>query len=137
MQLTNICRDVGTDWKMNRVYLPATEMAQFGVSEDDLAAGRVTDNFRRLMQFSLERARKFYADAEPGIRLLEDDGSQFTVWLMRMVYSGINEEIERVGYDVFRHRAATSSWRKLALAAEAWRRLRRARRATPAAISAA
>ena len=54
--------------------------------------------------------------AEAGIPLLADDGSQFTVWLMRHVYAGILEEVERLDYQVLHRRASTSLPRKLLLA---------------------
>lgn len=128
MQLTNIARDVGEDWQMDRVYLPAEELARFRVTEEDLRQGRVTDNFQALMRFQLERAREFYNKSEMGIPLLADDGSQYTVWLMRRIYAGILEEIERADHDVFTKRAATSFSRKLLLAASAWFDYRRSRK---------
>src|SRR3989440_5205502 len=39
LQLINIIRDVREDWELGRVYLPQDELASFGVSEDDIAAG--------------------------------------------------------------------------------------------------
>ena len=41
-QLTNILRDVGEDIDKDRIYLPADDMARFGVSEEDLRSKRVT-----------------------------------------------------------------------------------------------
>ncbi len=131
MQLTNIARDVGEDWRNGgRVYLPATELAEHGV---DLAAemahpAQPGDAFVRLMQFQIARAREYYARAEPGIALLADDGSQYTVWLMRHVYAGILDEIERMNYRVLDRRATTSFARKLLLAWRARRSLHQSRR---------
>ena len=39
------------DWELGRVYLPADELARFGVGEDDIAAGRVTAEWVALMSF--------------------------------------------------------------------------------------
>ncbi len=36
--------DVGEDWRRGRVYLPAEDLNHFGLSTDDIAAGRVTSN---------------------------------------------------------------------------------------------
>lgn len=128
MQLTNILRDVKEDLERGRRYLPAEEMRRFGVTDDDLAAGKVTEGFRALMRFQIARARDFYRSSESGIGALAPDGSQLTVWLMRWVYSGILEEIERQDYDVFGRRAAVSGPRKLWLAWRAWRAWRSSRR---------
>jgi phytoene synthase len=127
MQLTNIARDVEEDFAMDRIYLPATELAEFAVGESDLASRNVNEPFKRLMRFQIERARRFYASAEAGIPLLRDDGSQYTVWMMRYVYAGILTEIEHADYDVFRRRAATSFPRKIALACRAYVDYRRNR----------
>ncbi|MGH3085464.1 MAG: phytoene/squalene synthase family protein, partial [Gaiellaceae bacterium] len=40
LQLINIIRDVAEDWTLGRVYVPQDELAEFGVSEADIAAGR-------------------------------------------------------------------------------------------------
>lgn len=121
MQLTNILRDIREDWERGRVYLPADELARFGVEVEDLARHRVTGPFRRLMRFQIERARAFYFRSEAGIPMLADDGSQLTVWMMRHIYAGILDEIERQDFDVFRKRAGTSFARKVALAGRAYR----------------
>jgi phytoene synthase len=129
MQLTNILRDVREDWEKGRVYLPADELARFGVREADLAAHRVHAPFIALMKFQIERAREFYRRSEAGIPMLADDGSQFTVWLMRTIYAAILDEIERQGYDVFARRARVSLGRKLRLYWQARRSHRAQRRA--------
>ena len=128
MQLTNIIRDVGEDYQMGRVYLPADEMAAHGVTMEDLAAAVPTPQLRSLLRAQIARARSYYHRAEAGIPLLADDGSQFTVWLMRHVYAGILDEVEAMDYQVLHRRAATSVPRKLALAACAWRDHRTHRR---------
>jgi phytoene synthase len=122
MQLTNILRDIREDWDRGRVYLPASEMARFGVSEEDIAQSRLTESWRGLMRFQIGRAREHYQRAETGIRQLPSDGSQLTVWLMRHIYAGILEEIERVDYDVFQGRVVVSTLRKCWLAFGAWKR---------------
>src|SRR5690242_16454340 len=42
LQLTNILRDVAEDARRGRVYLPADELAQFGVDVAELVGGRAT-----------------------------------------------------------------------------------------------
>ena len=128
MQLTNILRDVGEDFAMGRVYLPADEMAAAGVGYETLALDRATEPLRALLRQQAARAREYYTRAQAGIPLLADDGSQFTVWLMRHVYAGILDEIEKLDYEVLRQRAKTSFPRKLILAGRAWRDHRRTRR---------
>lgn len=120
MQLTNILRDIQEDGARGRLYLPAEELRRFGVHESDLVLGRTTPEFVDLMQFQIQRARGFFSNSEQGIPDLENDGSQLTVWLMRYVYAGILDEIERMQYDVFSRRATVGPFRKLILAGKAW-----------------
>ncbi len=127
MQLTNILRDVGEDHRMGRIYLPADEMAAHGVTPVDLGSRKSSPALKSLLRMQAERAREYYRRAEAGIPLLADDGSQLTVWLMRHVYAGILEEVERMDYEVLHRRAATSLVRKLRLAWRAWRDYRRTR----------
>lgn len=64
MQLTNIIRDVAADHKMNRIYLPQTELNQWGVSESDITEKRITPQFRELILFQCERAKGYYRKAD-------------------------------------------------------------------------
>lgn len=119
MQLTNILRDIREDYGMGRVYLPQEEMARFGVTEENLARGLVTAEFRELMRFQIDRARRYYGLAARGIPLLTNDGSRFCVRLMSEIYSGILDAIERNDYDVFTTRASVPLTSKLRITARA------------------
>jgi phytoene synthase len=103
-QLTNILRDVGEDRGRGRIYLPLDELARFGVSEDQLMAGVVDDNWRALMAFQLQRARDWFARSEAGVRWLAAD-ARWPVWASLRLYRGILDVIEEHGYDVFNRRA--------------------------------
>lgn len=116
MQLTNILRDVAEDFARGRVYLPADELASFGVSEADLSRGQVTDAWRALMRFQVQRARRLYGRAALGVPDLTGFGSQAVVRLMGAVYGGILDVIEERDFDVFSSRASVPFLRKLGLA---------------------
>lgn len=112
MQLTNVLRDVGEDLAAGRLYLPADELAEFGLSPRLLERREVTPAFRRFMQWQIARARRWFADGGLVVPLFPDDGSRMTVRLMQLTYSGILDAIERNGYDVFNRRAFVSAPRK-------------------------
>lgn len=112
MQLTNFLRDVREDAARGRIYLPLDELAQFGVGEDEILAGRMSDRFARLAEFQIARARTLYAAADAGIPILPRE-AQKPVLLARVLYSRILDRIEARGYDVFRGRARTSKVEKL------------------------
>jgi phytoene synthase len=111
-QLTNILRDVGEDRGRGRIYLPLDELARFGVSEDQLIAGVVNDNWRALMAFQLQRAREWFARSEAGVRWLAPD-ARWPVWASLRLYRGILDVIEHHGYDVFNKRAYVPTAGKL------------------------
>ncbi len=112
LQLTNILRDVGEDWRAGRVYLPAAELAAFGLSEADVARGQVDDRWRAFMRFQIERNRRLYAEAWPGIDLLNADG-RFAIAAAGELYRRILDDIEGHDYDVFVRRAHVSAPRKM------------------------
>src|SRR4051794_8745705 len=62
-QLTNIIRDVGEDARRDRVYLPAEDLARFGLAPSDVLALKGGEAFERLMAFEADRAESLYEDA--------------------------------------------------------------------------
>jgi len=118
-QLTNIIRDVGEDARRNRIYLPADELAQFGVSPADLIQARISDNFRKLMAFQTERARQTYAEA---MALLPeaDRKAQRPGLIMAAIYHALLEEIQADGFQVLDRHTSLTPLRKLWLAWRTW-----------------
>ena len=119
LQMTNILRDVGLDWRLGRLYLPLDELARFGLREADVASGCVDERWRAFMRFQIERARSLYAEAEPGIALLAPEG-RFAIAAASHLYQAILGEIERQDYDVFGRRAHVGALGKLRLLPRAW-----------------
>jgi len=119
MQLTNILRDLGEDARRGRIYLPQEELARFGYSEEELLAGHVSDAFRRLMAFQVERARAYFASGRRLLPLLHPR-SRACVAVLQGLYGRILDRIEERGYDVFRRRVSLSPWEKAALTLRLW-----------------
>lgn len=118
-QLTNILRDVGEDARRGRIYLPLEDLALFNYSEADLLKGVIDHRWQQLMQFQIQRARKFYAQAESGIQCLSRD-ARWPVWSALILYRQILDVIERNHYDVFTRRAYVPGGRKLLSLSQAW-----------------
>ncbi len=119
LQITNILRDVKEDWLAGRVYLPLDEIEAFGLIEDDLDRGFVDDRWRAFMRFQIQRNRRLYAEAWPGIALLDPDG-RFAIGAAARLYEGILADIEQNDYDVFNRRAHVTKWGKLAMLPKIW-----------------
>jgi len=123
LQMTNILRDVGEDYCNGRVYLPREELALYGIRESDLAAGKVTDAWRLFMKFQIERTRKLYEEAWPGVKLLEREG-QLAIGAAAVFYQGILDAIETNDYEVFNKRASLSAWEKIKRIPSLWWKVR-------------
>jgi len=112
LQLTNILRDVGEDWRAGRLYLPQDELKQFGLSETDIA-NEVNDNrWQAFMDFQINRNRQLYDEAQVGISMLNGDG-RFAIGAAAGLYRAILDEIEERRGDMFRYRAHVSTTGKL------------------------
>ena len=125
MQLTNILRDVEEDWNRGRLYLPLNELAERGIDEKVFEKRRMTEQLRVYIKAKVEEARACYQKAEAGIRRLPGLRVQLAVWVMRLIYAEILEEIAKRDYDIFRGRVCVSLLRKCFLALRAWREQRR------------
>ena len=121
LQLINIIRDVREDWELGRVYLPQDELASFGVTEDDVAAGRATPAWRALMTFQAERARVHLQDGLGLLRSL-DGRSALCVSTFAGLYRATLDRIESRGFDVFDGPPYLSTLTKLRIVGEGLRR---------------
>ena len=130
-QLTNFLRDVNEDLDRNRVYLPADELAAFGVDRELLQwchDNQHTDpRVRQAMAAQHEITRAIYREAQKGIALLAPQ-SRPCVTAAFTLYSEILDRIEDIDYAVFSQRASVGMGRRLQVFTGGLVRARRARR---------
>jgi phytoene synthase len=119
LQMTNILRDVGEDYRNGRLYLPREELAFYGIREQDIAEGRITDPWRQFMKFQIERTRHLYTESWAGVKLLEREG-QLAIGAASVFYQGILDDIEKHDYDVFTRRASLSTMGKVSRIPALW-----------------
>lgn len=112
MQLTNICRDIAEDADRGRIYIPQTELLQFGISEQDILQKIPTPEFLSLMKFQVERANAYYDSADKGIPYL-DKNSRLTVQLMSTNYRRILNKLKSMQYNPYVERAHLTFIEKL------------------------
>lgn len=120
LQLTNIIRDVGEDARQGRIYLPIEEMQKFDVPANVIMQCKPTENFAKLMQFQVNRARETYREA---MLLLpaEDKKSQKVGLIMAAIYYALLNEIDRDGaQNVLTYKIAIPSPRKKRIALKTW-----------------
>jgi squalene synthase HpnC len=103
LQIINFWQDVAKDYAIGRIYLPLDELAQYGVSEEQIAQGITDDAWHTLMKFQVDRARAMMLSGKPlGSILTGRIGLE-----MRMIITGglrILDKLESAQYDMFRHR---------------------------------
>ena len=103
LQLINFWQDVARDYAIGRIYLPLDELAQYGVSEEQIAQGISDDKWHALMKFQVDRARAMMLTGKPlGSILTGRVGLE-----MRMIIAGglrILGKLESAQYDMFRRR---------------------------------
>ena len=121
-QLTNFLRDVGEDLDRGRVYLPADELAAFGVDRELLTWSRRTrrtdPRITRALAHLVAHTRAIYRRAAPGIAMLEPV-SRAGIACAFTLYGGILDEIERAGFPVLHRRVAVPPRRRAVALARA------------------
>jgi len=118
LQLANFWQDVSVDIGKGRVYLPQEDMNRFGVTDETIMRGVATPEFRALMDYEVDFARRLF---EEGLPLIGMVGRDLAVDLDLFSRGGLEilRAIEKRDYDVLSARPAISKSTKLALALRA------------------
>ncbi|EXJ23198.1 Phytoene synthase [Alkalibacterium sp. AK22] len=118
MQLTNILRDVGEDFKsIDRIYLPSTLMEKEHYSIEDLKQEKVNEAFIKIWETIAKRAEHLFLDFTDSLYMFDRD-SQYPVALSARVYAGILDAVRENGYDCLTKRNKTSFMKKMAYMCE-------------------
>jgi squalene synthase HpnC len=114
LQLANFWQDVRVDYGKDRIYLPREDMDRFGVDEAAIAAGRFSPQFRDLMRYEVDYARRMFHAGLPLIGMVD---RELALDLDLFSRGGLEilRAIERQSYDVLRARPSISKSRKVAL----------------------
>jgi squalene synthase HpnC len=103
LQLANFWQDIAIDLGKGRIYLPRRDMDSFGVTPEDLSAGKLSANFIALMDDEVRYARDLLVRGAALHRMVDH---RLRRDILMFVGGGlaILRAIENVGYDVFKHR---------------------------------
>jgi squalene synthase HpnC len=120
LQLANFWQDVSVDWKKGRVYIPQADMRAAGVSDETIASGIATPEFRAVLKQEVDYARELFLKGLPLIGRVQRD---LAIDLDLFSRGGLEilRAIEGCDYDVLSARPAISKTTKLALAFRALR----------------
>jgi phytoene synthase len=118
LQLTNIIRDVSTDFASGRVYLPLEDLKRFGCTDRDLGCG-MSPQVHALLEFECQRAHGFYRRARRALPP-EDATNLVAAQIMGAIYLEILERIQQRDYDVFSEVVRVPRPRRVVIAAKVW-----------------
>ena len=119
LQLANFWQDVRSDYSARgRVYLPQDDMKRFGVSDETIAQGAATPEFRALLKYEVDYARSLFKQGLPLIGMV---GRDLALDLDLFSRGGLEilRAIERQDYDVLSARPAIAKSTKFQLALRA------------------
>ena len=117
-QLTNIIRDVHSDYAVGRVYLPEEDLARYGVSPQEFGKTEATLGVRELLRFEADRAWHCYQEGSALFGLIEPE-SRAALWLLAHTYSALLARIEFLDFAVFGERVRLSKAEKMLFIAKA------------------
>lgn len=105
LQITNFIQDSQIDYQKGRIYYPLDEMERFEVDEKVFEMNRINLNFKKLIEFSVDRVQDYFND---GKSLLEFLSGRFKHEIAWTIYSGeeILNKIRGADFDIFTKRAS-------------------------------
>jgi phytoene synthase len=117
LQLTNILRDIGEDAARDRVYVPQEALEVYGLTDDDLIAGRGSEAAAELLRTVAVRARAEYKKAQDALPRA-DRRVLVPAEIMGGIYFALLQEVEKHGLAVLRpgNRIALPKEKKVAVA---------------------
>ncbi len=115
MQLTNILRDVGEDYReRQRIYIPSKLMARYNYTEEDLAQATINDSFIKIWESLAQHAERLYQRFFDVIDSFDED-SQRPLHKSAKVYHEILEVIRENDYNCLTKRQYVPKRRMLRL----------------------
>jgi phytoene synthase len=120
-QLTNILRDIKEDYLQGRIYLPAEDLARFGIQPKELMQGGPQMDV--LIRFECARARQYYQAGYELVNLVSRH-SRAALWTLVEIYKRVLDRVEREASGVLVRRPSLSVAEKLLVVARAVARQR-------------
>lgn len=112
LQLANFWQDVWRDYLKGRIYIPQSDMSEFGVDESTIRDREPSPEYRQLMKFQVERTRDLFRD---GYGLYEHLERDFRLEFSAITAGGLSvlDAIEGLEYDTLTVRPTVSRAKKV------------------------
>jgi 4,4'-diapophytoene synthase len=111
MQITNILRDIGEDYKKGRIYIPASVLKKANYSVKQLSHGIINSEFIHMFEYLAQKAESFYEQALSDLHMFSDD-IKVPLGLAIILYREIIQVCRQADYDVFNKKQFVSDERK-------------------------
>ena len=123
LQLTNILRDIKKDAEKGRIYLPKEDLDKFNYKESDVINNTYNENFQRMMEYQVERAREYFNAATACLNR-EDKKAMFAARAMQHIYSRMLNKIVDANYNVYQNKIKISTFKKIGISLGVWAKYR-------------
>lgn len=123
LQLTNILRDIKKDAEKGRIYLPKEDLEKFNYHESDIFNNTYNENFQKMMQYQVERAREYFNTATDCLNR-EDKKAMFAARAMQHIYYRMLNKIVDADYDVYNNKIKISTAKKVGISLGVWAKYR-------------
>lgn len=119
LQLTNILRDIKKDAQNGRIYIPLEDLERFNYTPEELLSGVYNENFRRLMEFEVLRAKEYFIKASRSLNL-DDKASMFAARAMQHIYYKLLRKIIEADYNVYSNNIKVTKFEKVGISLGVW-----------------
>lgn len=123
LQLTNILRDIKKDAEKGRIYLPQEDLKRFNYNESDVFNNTYNQNFQKMMQYQVERAKWYFNTATASLNK-EDKKAMFAARAMQHIYYRMLNKIVDADYDVYNNKIQISTAKKVGISLGVWAKYR-------------
>jgi len=103
LQITNFIQDTTIDFGKGRIYYPADEMEKFGVYEKMFEMNEISDNLKKLIEFSVNIVQSLFDEGKPLLEFLSGRFKYEISWTIRGGEEILNK-IRGSDFDVFTER---------------------------------
>jgi squalene synthase HpnC len=129
LQVIEHCQDVGEDAAVDRVYLPADDLARHGVDDGDLMAASASPGLRAVVLEQTARARRLLASGPPLVGCLRGRNRLLVAGFVAGGLASV-DAIERAGGDVLSDQCRPAPTRTMVRLREVLQAARAASRAS-------
>lgn len=118
LQLANFWQDIAVDLKKNRVYLPQEDLVNFEYGEAELFNKNYNANFKKLMQFEVDRTQKLFYE---GAQLCHHLKGRLKLEIKCVVLGGLKilKKVKALDYNTLKTRPTLNAWDKASLLTKA------------------